>query len=117
MQYLPDAADLLAAIGDLLDDRVLAAVPPDLQHHVRVAAHLSELLAREAALGDDNTANERRLIAGLLGAEHDDPVAALDDAIGAGDVDLEVRAWSVLVEIARRDLAICKPGHDAYEGR
>ena len=35
MQFVPEAADLLAAIGKLLDEKVLDVVPPDLQHQVR----------------------------------------------------------------------------------
>ena len=49
MQFLPDAPELLAAIATLLDEKVLAAVPADLQHQVRVAGHLAALVEREAA--------------------------------------------------------------------
>ena len=64
---LPTAPELLAAIGRLLDEQVLAAVPPHLQHQVRVAANLAGLVERELRLGPANAARERELIAELLG--------------------------------------------------
>ncbi len=117
MQFVPEAADLLAAIGKLLDEKVLNVVPPDLQHQVRVAAHLSTLLEREARLGPAGAARERELLTGLLGEEVDDPNAVLAARIREGDDEsFEARAWPVVVEITKMDLAIAKPGHDRYEG-
>jgi hypothetical protein len=117
VQFVPQAADLLAAIGKLLDEKVLNVVPPDLQHQVRVAAHLSTLLEREARLGPAGAARERELLTGLLGEEVDDPNAVLATRIREGDDEsFEARAWPVVVEITKMDLAIAKPGHDLYEG-
>ena len=117
MQFVPEAADLLAAIGKLLDEKVLDVVPPDLQHQVRVAAHLSTLLEREARLGPAGAAKERQLLTGLLGEEVDDPNAVLAARIRDGDDEaFEARAWPVVVEITKMDLAIAKPGHDRWEG-
>jgi len=117
VQFVPEAADLLAAIGKLLDEKVLNVVPPDLQHQVRVAAHLSTLLEREARLGPAGAARERELLTGLLGEEVDDPNAALAARIREGDDEsFEARAWPIVVEITKTDLAIAKPGHDRYEG-
>jgi hypothetical protein len=117
VQFVPEAADLLAAIGKLLDEKVLNVVPPDLQHQVRVAAHLSTLLEREARLGPAGAAKERELLTGLLGEEVDDPNAVLAARIREGDDEsFEARAWPVVVEITKMDLAIAKPGHDRYEG-
>lgn len=117
MQFLPAAPELLGAIAALLDDKVLAAVPADLQHQVRVAAHLSRLLEREARMGHQAGQRERELIGALVG-EADDPAAALDERLRGGDVDrgFERRTWEALVETTRADLAICKPGHDSWEG-
>jgi Domain of unknown function (DUF6285) len=118
VQFVPEAADLLGAIGRLLDEKVLGTVPPDLQHQVRVAAHLSTLLEREARLGPGNTAREDELIAGLLGERHADPQAALAARIRDGDDPaFEAAAWVAIVEITRNDLAVAKPGHDRWEGR
>jgi len=117
VQFPPDAADLLAAIGRLLDDKVLEAVPPDLQHQVRVAGHLAHLVEREVRLGPDNDRREGRLLTDLLGADVADPQAALAERIRAGhDQAFEAEAWSALVAITRADLAVAKPGHDAWEG-
>lgn len=119
-QFLPESADLLAAIARLLDDQVLAAVPPDLQHKVRVAGNLAKILEREARLGPAAADRERVLVADVLGEPLDpldDPAAVLDARLRAGvDDELADRAWVALVEIARGDLAIAKPGHDGYEG-
>ena len=117
MQFPPEAADLLAAIARLLDEEVLGAVPPHLQHPVRVAAHLSHLVERELRLTPQQAANERSLLTDLLGAEVEDPAATLAARLRAGDdPGLEARAWPVLVEIARQDVAVAKPGHDSWEG-
>jgi Domain of unknown function (DUF6285) len=117
VQFPPGAADLVAAIGRLLDEQVIESVPPHLQHPVRVAGHLAHLVERELRLGPVNDARERELLADLLGEEVDDPAAALAQRIraGVGD-DFEARAWAALVEITRQDLAVVKPGHDSWEG-
>ena len=118
MQFVPEAPDLLAAIGKLLDEKVLTAVPPDLQHQVRVAAHLSTLVERELRLGPESNAREVELLTGLLGGPVDDPQAALAERIRTGDdPEFEARAWEAIVEITRNDLAIAKPGHDVWEGQ
>ena len=117
MQFPPAAPELLAAIGRLLDEQVLAAVPAHLQHQVRVAGNLAGILERELRLGPANAARERELIAGLLGSDVDDPTAALAARLrGIDDPAFEAEAWAVLVEVARGDLAVAKPGHDSWDG-
>jgi hypothetical protein len=117
VQFVPEAADLLAAIGKLLDEKVLNVVPPDLQHQVRVAAHLSTLLEREARLGPAGAAHERELLTGLLGEEVDNPTDVLAARIREGDDEaFEANAWPVVAEITKMDLAIAKPGHDRWDG-
>jgi hypothetical protein len=117
VQFVPEAADLLAAIGKLLDEKVLSAVPPDLQHQVRVAANLSSIVEREVRLGPASAARERELLTGLLGEDVADPTSVLAERIQHGDDEaFETRAWPVVVEITRNDLAIAKPGHDSWEG-
>ena len=75
MQYRPTAGELLATIADLLDQELLPALPPDLQHKARVAANLARILEREQRLGPEGESRERALLSGLLG--HD------GDALGA----------------------------------
>jgi hypothetical protein len=116
MQFVPEAADLAAAIARLLEDQVGGEVPAHLQHPVRVAGHLARLLEREARLGAANAARERALLDDLLGIAVDDPQAALANRIrDADDPDFERRAWSALVQVTRLDLAVAKPGHDSWE--
>lgn len=119
-QFLPDAPELLAAIRTLLHDHVLPAVPADLQHRVRVAANLAGILEREARSGRGLEARERDLIGDVVGRDlalDDDAPAQLDEHLRGGVDDAEAdRIWQVLVAICRDDLAVCKPGHDAYEG-
>jgi hypothetical protein len=121
VQYRPDAAELLDAIASLLEDDVIAAVPPHLQHQVRVSANLCRILQREAALAPGNDAAERERLAALLG--HDDDlralraelVARLDDAEPIDpDIDRSIRL--ALLDTLRADLAIAKPGYDAATG-
>ena len=117
MQFLPDSADLLAAVGRLLGDDVLGTVPPHLQHPVRVAAHLVQLVEREVRLGPEHAARERAWLAELLGADVENAQAVLAARIRAGDdPELERRSWTTLVAITRQDLAVAKPGHDSWEG-
>jgi hypothetical protein len=117
VQFPPAAPELLAAIGRLLDEQVLAAVPAHLQHQVRVAGNLAGIVERELRLGPEIEARERELIAGLLGEEVADPPAALAERLrDADDPAFEAAAWAVLVEITRGDLAVAKPGHDSWDG-
>ena len=117
MQFQPAAPELLAAIRRLLDEHVLAAVPAHLQHQVRVAANLTGIVERELRLAPVNDARERELITELLGEHVDDPAAALAARLrGSDDPEFEAGAWTALVEIARGDLAVAKPGHDSWEG-
>jgi hypothetical protein len=121
VQYRPDAAELLDAIATLLERDVLGAVPPHLQHQVRVAGNLCRILEREAHLAPSHDTAERDRWVGLLGhdgtltdlraevaARLDDP-APLDPA-----TDRAIR--EALLTTLRADLAIAKPGYDAARG-
>jgi hypothetical protein len=120
VQYRPTTAELLAAIADLLDHDVLGAVPPAIQHKVRVAGNLARILEREAVLGPTALEHERDLLAGLLGhgGELEGLRSELASRLRAGDQpSFEREAWQTLVSVAREDLAIAKPGHDSWEGQ
>ncbi|HKE76571.1 MAG TPA: DUF6285 domain-containing protein [Acidimicrobiales bacterium] len=125
MQYQPSAAELLAAIAELLEDDLLPAVPDALKHRTRVAANLARILEREEALGPDAARRERERLAALVGggggADGDDAVRlALELARRVradDDPGFQADAWEALVAICRDDLAIAKPGHDAWEGQ
>jgi len=113
VQYRPTTAELLQSIGDLLNGEVLRSAPLALQHQVRVAGNLVGILG-PAAEG-----RERKRLAALVG--HDGEVTDLSAELAGrlrtgDDPEFEHQAWQVLVDIARDDLAIAKPGHDSWEG-
>lgn len=121
MTRRPRADELLAAIGELLVTEVMPAVPAELQHKVRVAANLVQILGREWQLGPELAACEYAALRGLVGADLAlaDLRAALDDALRADQATraaLDVQAWQALVPVVRAELAISKPGHDHWQG-
>jgi hypothetical protein len=124
MQYRPTAAELLRDISSLLSDEVLDQVSVEVQHKVRVAANIAQILEREVALAAPNADRELAVTRDLLGVPAGDTApltelrGRLADALRQGDLpgrsDDEV--WNALVQIARDDLAISKPGHDSWTG-
>ena len=135
MQYRPAAAELLDAVASLLEADVIAAVPPHLQHQVRVAANLCRILERETQLADTNDDAERVRLSALFelmgtgdrngdetnGDERDltslraDLVARLDDPAPLDPV-VERSVREALLDTLRADLAIAKPGYAAPAG-
>ncbi|WP_067860321.1 DUF6285 domain-containing protein [Nocardia shimofusensis] len=97
MQNRPTAAELLESLAELLEDTLLPALPPGLQHRARVGANLARILSREVELGPDAAAREAELLA----------------AVPEGN---EEALWHALAEVVRADLAIAKPGYDSWEG-
>jgi len=120
VKYRPTDEELLDAIAELLENQVLGAIPPALQHQVRVAANLSRILQRQTALEPAASRAEAGRLAALLEMGGEDlPAlrAELDRRIRAGDGALdEAAVWAALVATARDDLASAKPGYDAWEG-
>jgi hypothetical protein len=119
MQYEPSAAELLAAIAELLDDELMPALPDALKHKCRVAGNLARILEREQRLGPDSSGRERERLRALVGDSGDarELSRRLAERIKTDDDPaFQQRAWDALVAIARDDLAIAKPGHDAWEG-
>jgi Domain of unknown function (DUF6285) len=130
MQYEPSAAELLAAISELLEEELLPAVPEALKHKTRVAGNLARILERQEALGPAAAARERERLVALVGEDAVATDAPSTDATATvelarrlaqrvrtdDDPAFEQRAWDALVAICRDDLAIAKPGHDAWEG-
>jgi len=119
MQYEPSAEDLLAAMAELLEDELMPALPDALTHKCRVAANLARILERQERLGPDAAARERERLRALLGQDGDSGTlsARLAQRIREDDDPrFQRQAWDALVAITRDDLAIAKPGHDAWEG-
>lgn len=90
-RFVPTAAELMDAVGRVLDE-VLDAVPEHRRHEVRVAASLTRIVGREL--------RERDSSDGTDGA-----------SLPADESDL----WRALVSMTRADLAIVKPGYEAWE--
>jgi Domain of unknown function (DUF6285) len=122
MQYEPSAEELLAAIAELLEDELLAAVPDGLKHMCRVAGNLARILERQEALGRTAAAREREMLVALVGHDDGEDTIELSRQVAQrirtdDDPELQRSAWHALVAICREDLAIAKPGHDAWEGQ
>lgn len=121
MQFRPDANELLADIAALLEDKVIDAVSGPLQHQVRVAANLARIVEREVRLGAPAAAAERTRLAAFV-ADDGDLVAMrkrlCDRLLGDGAIgDDELRSiYDALQATLRDDLAISKPGYDAWTG-
>jgi len=126
MSSPPNADELLEAIGELLETDVMPAVPGDLQHRVRVAANLVQILRREWRLGPEQDALEHAALRDLVGPDRStadmstgELLAALDGLLkedAATPADIDVQAWHVLVAVVQGELAIVKPGHDQWQG-
>ena len=120
MQYVPTAANFLATMADLLDDELLPALPPSLQHKARVAANVCRILQRQSELEPAAMAREQERLAEVLG--HDGDRVALSSELtnklrSSTDAAFDAASWEAVVAIVRDDLAIAKPGHDGWEGR
>jgi hypothetical protein len=126
VQQPPTAAQLLATVADVLEREIVPALHGPAQHHARVAASIVAIVERELRLGDDAAERERAALAGLLG---DVPVDVAADVLAlrrelaerlragfADDPAVAETTWRVLIEGVRDDLAIAKPGHDAWDG-
>ncbi len=143
MQPRPTAIELLAAVASVIEEQLVPALTGPAQHHARVAASLVGIVERELRLGPEADALERASLMTLLesigappagvdtasadNASADnastDSLAALRVSVakalragGADDDAAGAVAWPVLMDGVRRDLAIVKPGHDAWEG-
>ena len=116
MHQPPSAAQLLRTVADTLTNDAVPALTGPAQHRVRVAANIVEIVARELELGEATRDTERRLLTEIAG--HDDPtvVAGLLRSGAADDPVEHDRIRQMLVDIARGDLAIAKPGYDDWDG-
>ena len=117
MQFPPDRAELLDAIAELLEDHVVAAVPAELGHRVRVAAHLARLLQRECVLGDslDQVEQARLEALGFVGVDLSAARQALHDRLrdpAPLDCEDDRSIRRALMMTIKGDLSIAKPGYD-----
>jgi hypothetical protein len=110
-------------VAQVLDEEIVPALSGPVQHHARVAANLVAIVERELRLAPDAAERERKITARLLGED----VGAASDLVearaelarrlraGLADTD-DGTVWSALMDCVRDDLAISKPGHDAWDG-
>jgi hypothetical protein len=110
---VPSATELLDAVREFLETDVLAITDGRVRFHVRVAANVLAMVAREIVLGPDQAAAHRLRLAGL-GVASDAEFAA---AIRSGALDWrsdEVRA--VVRATVTDKLAVAHPLYLRHEG-
>jgi hypothetical protein len=125
VQQPPTAAELLATVVEVLTADVVPVLTGPVQHNARVAANLVAIVERELRLGGDAATRERAAIAALLGVDVDGTgdlatlrvrlAAELRGGMADDDTTNE-GVWRTLMAVVRDDLAIAKPGHDAWDG-
>lgn len=118
MSLYPTAAELLDAMAELLEEDVLATVPPELKHRVRVAASVARILQRDATFGLNVERSAQRVLTRLLdeeGAADDLRRRMAERVLSSDDPGYERVAWEAAVELTKGELSIVKPGHDAWE--
>ena len=122
MHQPPSAAELLRTVADTLNTDVVPATAGPAQHQARVAANIASIVARELEFGPEVRSREMDLLREIAGHsihDSDDLSAAVATALRNGAADSEqehARVRSLLVEIARGDLSIAKPGYDDWDG-
>ena len=116
MHQPPSAAELLRTVASTLTDEAVPALSGPVQHRVRVAANIVEIVARECELGAALRTREAALLNAIAGTDNAADVAAALRAGAADDAAEHDRIRNLLVEIVRGDLSIAKPGYDDWGG-
>lgn len=110
---IPSAVELLGAVEEFLRGEVMGATEGRLAFHVRVAANVLSMVAREIELGPAQAISHGEALARLgVGSE-----AALAEAIRSGALDDridEVRA--VVAQTVAAKLAVANPGYVRADG-
>lgn len=118
----------MACVAELLERDIVPALDGPVQHHARVAASLVAIVERELRMAPAAAAAELAAVDALL--LRADPGAATSSDLGvarqqlatalrngmADDHAVAAEVWAALMNIARDDLAISKPGHDSWAG-
>ncbi|MDA2945364.1 MAG: DUF6285 domain-containing protein [Actinomycetota bacterium] len=116
MHQPPSAAELLRTVAATLTDEAVPALSGPVQHRVRVAANIVEIVARECELDEGLRERETALLAAIAGTDDATEVAAALRAGAADDPVEHDRIRDLLLEIVRGDLSIAKPGYDGWDG-
>lgn len=129
VQDRPSAAELLATIGEYLDQDVLPLMQGALRYHTLVAANLVAVLEREVQAGTAPAVRERRALRELLGETGADDHEDLDVDVLRLNTELQARllgtelpdrafllaAREVLEAAVLDKLAVNKPGYERYD--
>lgn len=128
MQDRPTDVELLATIGDWLEEELLPELEGGLRYRGLVALNLVRILGRERQFATAQLLAERDRLCGVLGVRVQelapgtlaDQVAELEqqlaERLAADDVDdafLDA-TWHVLMASTRDKLAVVRPGYDAH---
>ncbi|HXP33479.1 MAG TPA: DUF6285 domain-containing protein [Acidimicrobiales bacterium] len=102
----PSAAELLEAVREFLETDVLAVTEGRVRFHVRVAANVVAMVAREIVLGPEQAAAHARRLESL-GVQSDSELAS---AIRSGTLESRSEEVRAAVEATVRDkLAVANP--------
>jgi hypothetical protein len=130
VQDRPDARELLATLGDFLEQELLPDLDGPLKYRTRVAANLARILERELRLGNGFLLRERERLCRVLGVGSEDLLpGSLHDQVEDLNqqlvselqqetlpADFERGVWEALMATSRDKLAIVRPGYDGYDG-
>jgi len=123
MQPRPTASELLAVVAEVLERDIVPALTGPAQHQARVAANLVGIVEREIRLAPDQAVRETDALRSVLpdvdGSDLVGARAQFAAALRAGFADdpaVDAETWAMLFASVRDDLAICKPGHDVWQG-
>jgi hypothetical protein len=127
VQDRPTATEILATVGEFLEQDVLPTATGALRYRALVAANLISLLQRELDAGTLAAEEEREALAALL-AGTERPAAELESLAELNaslqrrlleDESLDraflVAARDVLERSVRAKLSVNKPGYDRYD--
>lgn len=129
MQDRPDAAEILAALADFVEQELIPNLDGPLGYRSRVAGNLARILQREIKQGSNMLLRERERLCRLLDLGAEDllpgPLAEQVEDLNQQlvseleRVDVSQRfldeTWAVLMANTRDKLEIVRPGYDAYD--
>lgn len=117
MQDRPNADELLEAVAEFLEQKLLPTLEGHLAFHTRVAINVLAILRRERALAPAAEAAELERLRALLGREGDlaTLTRALAEAIAQGRIALDdPRLHDHLWQTALAKLAVDQPNYASY---
>ena len=117
MNDQPNAAQLVAAVRDFLEQVALPKLDGHAAFHARVAVNARAIVERELALGADLDAAERARLRALLGSDGtlETQNRELCRRLRAGQIGLDTPGLALhLRETTLAKLAVDQPGYSGY---